>query len=657
MTEVEQQRAEAESGRTPRVLAGMDRAQQWTQVADGPLAYPKIAATRGVSIVMDDGVVLKADIYRPAGADGRPVADPLPVLLGVTGYPKLALYAGGFAGRVVRRFRPVFDWIRDHQFGPRLTEIADLVRGWGGGGVDVTVLSHAMIRSGYVGVLVDARGTGGSSGRWEILGEREQRDGIEIGRWITAQPWCDGSIGAFGTSYGGVTALQAAGNRIPGLRAAFSVVPADDCRRDILKTGGMHAMFIPLWMLMVAVLRWVVMPSDIIGGLGKGWLAGRLREPLNSIPRYWFEGLRGHGDMVEDDARIDGTSAHVENIEVPTFLYGAWNDVFGSSAITAFQRLRLAGGRRQVIMNDGTHSNVGSRLGGPGAPPRLDVLQRAWFDKWLKGIDNGIDEFGPVTLEQQGGGWQTLETFPRQEATPRRLYLGSEPSGVAGHAAFDGTLGPVRPASRTEHALQQRLSQWRSGPAVRGTAGAMAVLGTTGMRDTRTFEGAALTFTTPEVTEPWLLTGPLSLHLVTKTASTEGIWVVTVNDVAPDGFSQTIAEGALLSSRRGIDEGRSRRTPAGDYLQPSHLTGKGQQLAVQPGVPTVLDIALSTLDAVIAPGHRLRVVISGANLVRYLPSIPQLRASRRGQSIVLDPEQPSYLVALVDGGNAPAEVA
>jgi predicted acyl esterase len=68
---------------------------------------------------------------------------------------------------------------------------------------------------------------------------------------------------------------------------------------------------------------------------------------------------------------------------------------------------------------------------------------------------------------------------------------------------------------------------------------------------------------------------------------------------------------------------------------------------VEPGVPTTLDIDLTEVDAVIAAGHRLRVVVAAASLPRYIPSIPELWASRHGQALVLDPGQPSYLVAPV----------
>src|SRR5215470_15782040 len=61
---------------------------------------------------------------------------------------------------------------------------------------------------GFVGVRLDARGTGGSEGiNTDEYVPREQEDGYDAVEWIARQPWCNGSVGMLGTSYGGFTAL------------------------------------------------------------------------------------------------------------------------------------------------------------------------------------------------------------------------------------------------------------------------------------------------------------------------------------------------------------------------------------------------------------------------------------------------------------------
>lgn len=627
-------------------LTGVDLAEQWTATADGPGRYPRVSFTPNVSIALSDGTVLKAQVFRPADADGTPVAERLPVLLNLTPYNKSVTHLAAWLLRGLRRLGVTVPDAPPKN--PRLFELSELARALPGGGLATFGIDDALIRSGYVQAVIDVRGTGASSGDWGMFDDVEQRDTAEVVAWAQAQPWCDGSVGMYGISYCSINSLQAAGNRVPGLGAVFAVEPVSDISRDLMKTGGAQTFFMPLWMLAVALGKWLPSPSDVVrGGIAPGWLAGRLRAPLNRVIRYIFEGLRGRGTLIDNDEYFRQISPRFEDIEIPTFVYGAWDDIFGPAALRIHRRISMPDGMFQVIIDEGYHGSPGSQLGRPDGPPRLDVLQRAWFDKWLKGIDNGIDRYGPVTLQQQNGGWHTLETYPRPEAVPQRFYLDAEPSGFAAHTSLDGSLGAAAPRGRTEHRLRRRPGLLKSPTTSRLMSGMTAVLGTSGLKDSRYFERGALTFTSAAATAPWVVSGPLNLHLRTRANGAEAFWVVSVTDVAPDGFSRMLAEGALLTSRRAVDEAKSVRGVDGDYLSPWHPTGKGQKMPVEPGVSTTLDIDLTEVDAMIKTGHRLRVVISAASLPRYIPSIPELWASRHGQSVVLDPDQPSYLVAPV----------
>lgn len=627
-------------------LAGNDQAERWTAVSDGPSRYSRVSFTPNVSIPLSDGTVLKAQVFRPANADGTPVSEPVPMLFNLTPYNKSVTHLAAWLLRGLSRFGVTVPAAPPKN--PRLVELAELARAIPGGGLTTFGVNDSLIRSGYAQVVVDVRGTGASTGDWGMLNDLEQRDTAEVVAWAQAQPWCDGAVGMYGISYCSINSLQAAGNRVPGLGAVFAVEPVSDISRDLMKTGGAQTFFLPVWMLAVALGKWLPSPSDVIrGGIGRSWLAGRLRAPLNRLVRYIFEGLRGRGALIDNDEYFQQISPRFEDIEIPTFVYGAWDDIFGPAALRIHRRTALPGGRFQVVINEGYHGSPGSQLGRQSGPPRLDVLQRAWFDKWLKGIDNGMESYGPLTLQQQNGGWHTLDAYPRPEARPQRFYLHAEPSGVGAGSTFDGSLADVAPLSGTEHLLRRRMGLLKSPTTSRLTAGITAVLGTSGLKDSRYFERGALTFTSGPASEPWVISGALNLHLRTKAMGTEAFWVVSVTDVAPDGFSRMLAEGALLASRRGVDEDKSLRTVDGDYLSPWHPTGTGCKLPVQPGVAITLDIDLTEVDAVIAAGHRLRVVISAASLPRYIPSIPELWASRHGQALVLDPDQPSYLVAPV----------
>src|SRR2546422_7882310 len=82
---------------------------------------------------------------------------------------------------------------------------------------------------GYAAVRVDLRGSGDSDGLLldEYL-EQEQKDALEVIRWIAAQPWCSGAVGMMGKSWGGFNSLQVAARRPDALKAIITVCSTDD---------------------------------------------------------------------------------------------------------------------------------------------------------------------------------------------------------------------------------------------------------------------------------------------------------------------------------------------------------------------------------------------------------------------------------------------
>ena len=86
---------------------------------------------------------------------------------------------------------------------------------------------------GYAAVRVDMRGSGDSDG---LLADeylpQEQADAVEVIAWLAAQPWCSGSVGMMGISWGGFNALQVASHRPPALKAIITACSTDDRYAD-----------------------------------------------------------------------------------------------------------------------------------------------------------------------------------------------------------------------------------------------------------------------------------------------------------------------------------------------------------------------------------------------------------------------------------------
>ncbi len=592
---------------------------------------------------MSDGTVLRAYVFRPADASGRAVAGDFPTVLNITPYNKLLVKAVDtildtpLIGPLVRKFSSSFDLT-----GTRFDGITELTRVVAGGAPDLLSLNRPLVRSGYVQIIADVRGTGSSTGTWDVLGVREQLDTVEVIDWAASQPWCNGRIGMAGISYSAINALQAASKKPVGLEAVFAVEGSVDIVREIFATGGAPSLFIPLWLATVNGLKWIPSLRDLDTF---DWLSDRVRSPATNLVDLAKGFLAGGDPRIYDDPYYDTIDPVIEDIDVPTFLYGCWHDIFGGSAPDIYNRLPLERGHKQLLVGDGYHGNPGIGFGEPGFPPRLDVLERAWFDRWLRDEDNGIENYGPVTLRQQGGDWTAHGRFPAPHAEPTRLYLSASKSGTAPHAVSDGSLVGIADRSSGEFSIRPTLRSVVSRDTTQVLAGLPAALGGGFTYDNRFAEKGALTFTTSIAHSDTVVSGPMNLHLTVVCHAPEALWAVMVCDVDPAGTPTVLTNGALLTSRRAVDDELSLFAPNGDYTRPHHPLRANTLLPVPIGEVLTLDIDLLTTEAVIEAGHRLRVDIFATDAPRFMPILPDLLRTRgRAQDVVLDADDPSFLV-------------
>ncbi len=632
---------------------GGANARAWRALVDGRQRYPRVHIDRNVTITMRDGVRLRATVVRPATRLGTPVTTPHPAVLSVNPYNRALLEAIDealnvpVAGKAMRSASAAVDGT-----GTAFEGITRLTGVLAGGALEIFTINRNLVRSGYTQVLVDVRGTGASQGKWQILGMREQKDSLELLDWVATQPWCNGRIGMAGWSYSGINSLQAADKRHPALQAVFAIEGCSDIVRDIYITGGMHSAFIPFWLGLVNILKWVPNPRTLLHDLGRGdatrWLRDRVKSPATEIPSLLWGFLTTRDERIFDDPYFDERDPKVANITCPTFTVGGWHDLFGHSSTQVYRNLNLVPGEKQMLVGDGYHVDVGTGLGGRFAPPRLDVLERAWFDRWLKDIDNGVEHYGPVTLQQQGGGWTSGSSFPRPGVTTQRLYLSDASSDTAPHSRHDGSLVGATVSPRDAQPVSLPIHPDLRGLVSRDmsqvTAGAAIVLGRKFSSDAGFQERGGLCFTTPAVTEPVQISGSANLRLYVASTGEEGTWAVTINDVAPDGSSTILTNGGLTVSNRALDQAQSEWDDDGNLLHAHHYLTRVRKLPVPVDTPVAIDIDLVPTDAVIDIGHRLRVDVYAASFPRFLTLVPDLiKARSRRQRLVLDPEHPSYL--------------
>ncbi|MFI5715481.1 CocE/NonD family hydrolase [Nocardia sp. NPDC051750] len=639
---------------TAPAVSPAELAQQWTGLHDGPQPYPDVHIDKDVHISMSDGVVLKADVYHPARG-GQVETGPLPTIVTMTPYSKMmnSLIDSAINNPEAQRF--TMDLVRRINLsGTPISGFEDLLHALDGGTVATVLgLDSKLVRAGYTVVSVDVRGTGQSQGLWDTLGAREQLDTREVIEWSAAQPWSNGRVAMSGGSYSGINQLRAAENAPEPLQAIFPVEPGSDLMRDVVAPGGgVGVTFLPLWLTQVNRAKLVPDVQAMFNGtFDWQWLADRLADPatnydllaqalltpsLNDMPPTLAAALD------ENSPFREGITGHPGKVTVPTFVYGGWHDIFANSATKLYNEIPLAPGRKQLIVGDTYHANPGAGTGRPGAPPRLDVLQRAWFDHWLKDIDNGITGYGPVIVWEQGGGWVSLDQFPQPGMTHRRVYLSATPSGTTGESVHDGSL-IGQPGDRARLTVAPGLTTVCSRDAAQGSAGITAAFDACA-KDSRIAERGALTFTSGEVAERTVVSGPINVHLNTVHDAADGYWSVTVNDVSPDGTSRVLSTGQLTASLRAIDESRSTRSPNGDLTAPFNPITLESVQSVTPGEPVALDIAVIPTQAVLEPGHRLRLDVFAANAPKALAFRPMLNDTElKPQHLALDPAAPSFI--------------
>ncbi|MEU6563812.1 CocE/NonD family hydrolase [Nocardia nova] len=635
-------------------LAG--REEQWTAVHDGPQQFPDVHMDADVPIRMSDGIVLKANVYRPVDVTGAVVTQPLPTIVNLTPYTKLMTDLVGSAVENPALQPLVMALVKQVNLsGTPISSFGDLLHALDGGTVPTVLgLDRNLIRSGYTLVVADVRGTGQSQGQWETLSDREQLDTRELIDWSAAQPFSNGKVAMSGGSYAAINQLRAAEDAPAALKAVFPVVPGSDLMRDVVAPGGgVGTTFLPMWLNTVNQLKLIPdLKAMLTGGFDWKWLTARMADPATNVDLLAAALLTPSLDHMppalsnaldEQSAFRQAITGHPERVTVPTFVYGGWHDIFADSATKIYQALPLAPGRKQLVVGDTYHANPGAGTGVPGAPPRLEVLQRAWFDKWLKDIDNGIDRYGPIVLKEQGGGWVTMPEYPQPGVEHRRVYLNAAASGTGAGSTYDGSLSAAPPTAADSLTVAPGLATVCSRDAAQGSAGSGAILDACA-KDSRIAEHDALTFTSAPVAAPTAISGPIDIHLQSVHDATDGFWSATVNDVAPDGTSTALTTGQLTVSMRAIDESRSTRSANGDYTIPFHPVTAASRETLTPGQPVGLDIAVIPTQARLQIGHRLRIDLFASDAPKSMPFRPMLNDSElKPQHLRLDPNAPSFV--------------
>jgi putative CocE/NonD family hydrolase len=566
---------------------------------------------RDQMVRMRDGVRLATDVYMPGDAA---TGQPLPVIMERTPYDKQ-----GVSRSEITLEDPV----------PMTRES----------------LARYFAARGYAVVMQDCRGRYRSEGTFTKYLD-EARDGFDAMAWLLDRPWCNGSVGTMGLSYGAHTQCALACLDPPGLACMFMDSGGfASAYHGGIRRGGAFELKQATWAWRHALLSPATRENpDREAELRKRdirdwfrsmpWSPGR--SPLAAAPEYeaylfeqWREG------RFSDYWKQLGLYAegHYERFaDVPTAIVGSWYDPYVLTCISNYIGLSA---RKlspiNLVMGPWTHGDRSATFSGDvdfGTQATLDhnvaadyrELRLQWFDRWLKSATEQ-HVLPPVMWFQMGGGsgarnaagrlqhdgeWKHANAWPPPGAIDKVFYLQS-----------DGQL--FEDAETTNSILEYRYDPEDPVPTIGGalTSGEPVMRG--GAFDQRTTDAVfryrddgrhrpladrqdVLVFQTEPLGEAIIVTGDINIDLYVSSDCPDTDFTAKLIDVYPpsgdypQGFAMNVTDGIFrMRYRNGWD--------TESIMRPGEI----YQVTIKP-------FAASNL---FARGHRLRIDISSSNYPQF----------------------------------------
>lgn len=434
---------------------------------------------------------------------------------------------------------------------------------------------------GYACVRLDMRGNGDSEGLMEDeYAPQEQADAVEAINWLAAQPWCNGSVGMMGISWGGFNGLQVAALGPDPLKAVITLCSTvDRFADDIHYKGGC---------LLNENLGWGATmwsyssrPPDpaLRDNWREMWLQRLEAEPF--LPDLWLRHQRRdaywqHGSVSEDYTAL----------KAKVLAIGGWGDAYKNAVPQLVEALPGAKG----IVGPWVHKYP--HFAAP--EPRIGFLQEAlrWWDKWLKDIDTGVQDDPDYRAYLMDG------VRPAAWYLERKGRWIAEDTGATSHLASETLHLTDTGLSPTTAPLKRLVSS----PAHCGAdAGEYCAiwLGPEMPGDQRRDDALSQTFDSAPLETDMDIVGAPELTLTLTSDRPQAQIAVRLNHIHPDGASTRITYGVLNLSHRD------------SAATPTPLT---------PGKAQDVTLALDHIAYRLPRGHRLRVTISDAYWPMIWPS-------------------------------------
>jgi putative CocE/NonD family hydrolase len=570
-----------------------------------------IKVEKSVPMAMRDGVLLRADIYRPADREKHPA-----ILM-----------------------RSPYDRGMTLDF-----NFLNLIE---------------TVMSGYALVVQNLRGTydsGGAMGLGDVSLAGEGLDGYDSVEWVAEQPWCDGNVGTAGGSYLGLLQWITARENPPHLKAMAPWISGSGGVEPSRQNGIVNLAVALNWVLgrALEIAKWQkeagkdvsnalevlhrgnVMPEEVYNYL-----------PLKDVPHFNFEGIREvwTSRILNSDRETfefaEKTRTHYEKVMVPCFHVSGWFDFYPSGTLGHFLSMKEKGGstlarqNQHILMGPWLHTGpgVGNGVGDMGfgelATPQGSQLSQyniTFFNKYVRGMDVDLPAVRYFVMGRNI--WRNADSWPLPQTRWQRYFLHSQ--GSANSSAGNGGLSQEEPKTETPDVFF--YDPHNPVPTLGCRGGVELLRVPPGIQEQSPNEKRqdVLCYTTSELKEDLEVTGPLKVHLFAATSARDTDFVAKLVDVYPDGRAYNVTTD-------GIIRARYRKS----LFEPE---------MVSPGEVNEYVINLEATSQLFRRGHRIRIDITSSSFPEYdrnmntgNPIGEDAKGVTAKQTIYHDSEYPSYI--------------
>ena len=600
----------------PPVQPGAGAPTSWPPAGGhGPCA---VAKQTDVSARMRDGTVLRADVYRPA------TPQPVPVILMRTQYGK-----SGAQVAPSRYQSP--DWFASHC---------------------------------YLVVVQDIRGQGASDGTFTEFGQ-DLLDGYDSVEWAAALPGSDGKVGMYGSSYVGATQWLAAVTGPPHLVTIVPANTASDYYDGWIYEGGEFRLgFVLPWALTsiattAAVNRRDDATADELRAAAADmtrWLNFRpykdlpVLQPQSPAVAPWYFDWISHWTRDDYWTRWSIRDRYA-SVKVPVLDVEGWYDAFLSGGLDNFAGMVAHGATAQarsnqrLVIGPWDHLDWGRNdspapallkdLGAVGDSP-INELMLAWYDHFLKGVENGVAGSPRVDYFLMGANrWKSAPGWPLPQTRWTRYYL----SGSGGIATRTGQLDTSLPGAG-EQPDTYTYDPAFPAPSLGGHSCCDARSAPQGPYDQTPVEQRSdvLVYRSAPLATDTEVTGPVSVHLWAASSATDTDFTAKLTVIKPNRQVLNLNNGIL-------------RTAFRDSLSAPQ--------PVTPSRPYEYTITVWPTSYLFRAGERIGLEISSSDYPQFAPNPntgkpfghdADMRPAT--QTILHDPAHPSYVVLpVIPGGD------